>query len=75
MRIPKNKPPNNQIERRITLRNNNNLKTPWYRQKKARLAASYTSTILFNSLSGDIKNERSIKSYARKIKKKYLNSY
>ena len=66
---------NNQIERGINLRNNNNLKTPLYRLTKARQAVSYTSTILFNNLPVDIKNERSIKSYARKIKKMYINSY
>ena len=46
---------NNQIERGIILRNNNNLKTPLYRLTKARQAVSYTSTILYNNLPDDIK--------------------
>ena len=65
----------NQTEREIILRNNTNLQTPFYRLTKARQAVSYVSTILYNSLPDDIKNERSIKSYARKIKKMFINSY
>ncbi|KAL7630041.1 UNVERIFIED_CONTAM: hypothetical protein RMT77_019831 [Armadillidium vulgare] len=66
---------NNQIEREITLRNINDQKHPFYRLTKARQAVTYTSTILYNNLPDDIKNERPIKSYARKIKKMYINSY
>ena len=66
---------NNQTERGIILRNNTNLQTLFYRLTKARQAVSYVSTILYNNLLDDIKNERSIKSYARKIKKIFINSY
>src|ERR1700755_1566621 len=66
---------NNQTERGIILRNNTNLQTPFYRLTKARQAVSYVSTTLFNNLPHDIKIERSLKSYARKIKKMFINSY
>ena len=66
---------NNQSEGRTNLRNQTNVKAPPYRLTKARQSVSYTSAGLYNNLPSDIKHERSLSSYARKIKKMYINSY